>query len=268
MIPWEAIAAACSEFLQKVPQNGEKEIFYSKGNSSAVRKILITNSEDLDGSFGQAHKHLNSHYSSQLPVEKAITAICLVTIDDGVWASGVLLNNQGLILTNAHLVEPFRFGKTTLGSATYGTKSEKLSFLSKESASLWQNRVEGSDKNQSFIPNLLGTVNHSVGDEHGGYKLSASYGGHRKIRVRLDHTKPWVWCDAKVVFVCKGPLDVALLQLDDVPDQLSPIIMDFECPSLGSRAYVLGHGLFGPRCGIALLSLFLFFWLVEIPYRC
>ncbi|KAG7962339.1 hypothetical protein I3843_09G062200 [Carya illinoinensis] len=249
VIPWEAIAAACSELLQKVPPNGEKRICYSNGNSSAVRKIFITNGEDLDGSSGQVHKHLNSHYPSQLPVEKAMTAICLVTIDDGVWASGILLNNQGLILTNAHLLEPLRFGKTTVGSATCGTKSEKFSFLSEESASLQQNRVKGNDKNQSFLPNLLGTVNHSVDDEHEGYKLSESYGGRRKIRIRLDHTKPWVWCDARVVYVCKGPLDVALLQLDDVPDQLSPIIMDFECPSLGSRAYVLGHGLFGPRCG-------------------
>lgn len=87
-------------------------------------------------------------------------------------------------------------------------------------------------------------------------------GCNKNIRVRLDHTEPWVWCDAKLVYVCRGPLDVALLQLEHVPDELSPIIMDFECPSLGSKAYVIGHGLFGPRCGIACLTYFSAFgWL-------
>lgn len=189
-----------------------------------------------------------------------MAAICLVTIDDGVWASGVVLNDQGLILTNAHLLEPWRFGKTTVRNVRYGTKSENLSFLSEES--LGQDKVDGNQKSQSLLPSSLKTVNPFVVDEHGRYKTSLSYGGNKNIRVRLDHTEPWVWCDAKLVYVCRGPLDVALLQLEYVPDELSPIIMDFEWPSSGSKAYVIGHGLFGPRCGIACLTYFYAFgWL-------
>ena len=134
-------------------------------------------------------------------------SVCLITVDNGVWASGVLLNDQGLILTNAHLLEPWRFGKKT--------------------------------------------TDPFIGGEPGGHKWSLMPRGSRKICVRLDQKNPWIWCDAKVIYVCKGPLDVALLQLESVPDQLCPIIMDFSRPSIGSKAYVIGHGLFGPRCGIS-----------------
>ncbi|XP_050287045.1 glyoxysomal processing protease, glyoxysomal isoform X1 [Quercus robur] len=249
VIPWEAMATACCDLLRKDPQNAEKGPGYKEGNFNAVGKAFLSDGKDLDGTFRYLHKHLDSYYPSQLAVEQAMGAICLVTCDDGVWASGVLLNNQGLILTNAHLLEPWRFGKTTVRGVRYGSQSEDLSFLTEESASLVQNRVEGNQKIQSLLPKSLKTVNTFLSNEFSGYKMNSSYRGHRNIRVRLDHRQPWVWCDAKVLYVCKGPLDVALLQLEYVPDQLSPIIVDFECPSLGSKAYVIGHGLFGPRCG-------------------
>ena len=261
------MATACCDLLRKDPQNAEKGPGYKEGNFNAVGKAFLSDGKDLDGTFCYLHKHIDSYYPSQLAVEQAMGAICLVTCDDGVWASGVLLNNQGLILTNAHLLEPWRFGKTTVRGVRYGSQSEDISFLTEESASLVQNRVEGNQKSQSLLPKSLKTVNTFLSNEFSGYKINSSYRGHRNIRVRLDHRQPWVWCDAKVLYVCKGPLDVALLQLEYVPDQLSPIIVDFECPSLGSKAYVIGHGLFGPRCGIALLTLFLCFWLVETPWN-
>ncbi|CBI30593.3 unnamed protein product, partial [Vitis vinifera] len=171
VIPWEAIATACCDLLQKEVQNEGEMKHYNRGNLNAQPDCC----------------------SPPLSlIEKAMASICLVTIDDGVWASGVVLNSQGLILTNAHLLEPWRFGKTS----------------------------------QDF----------------------STYRGHRNIRIRLDHTDPRIWCDARVVYVSKGPLDIALLQLEFVPGQLCPIIMDFACPSAGSKAYVIGHGLFGPRC--------------------
>ncbi|PRQ28982.1 putative peptidase S1, PA clan [Rosa chinensis] len=186
--------------------------------------------------------HIQEHLStscSPSAVEKAIASVCLITIDDGVWASGVFLNKQGLILTNAHLLEPWRFGKRT---ASDGSISEASPLLSDGSLSPEQ-------KIQGFLPGLHKHGDPSVGNEHGA--LNSSYKGHRNIRVRLDHMDPWIWCDAKVVYVCKGPLDVALLQLQYIPDQLSPVVMDFSSPSLGSKAYVIGHGLFGPRCGFS-----------------
>lgn len=120
MIPWEAMATACSDLLQKEPQNAEKGTSYNKGNFNAVGKAFLNDGKDLDSNF---HRHLYSYYPSQLPVEEAMGGICLVTCDDGVWASGVLLNKQGLILTNAHLLEPWRFGKTTVRGVSYGTQS-------------------------------------------------------------------------------------------------------------------------------------------------
>ncbi|KAL5730444.1 hypothetical protein ACHQM5_003263 [Ranunculus cassubicifolius] len=132
-------------------------------------------------------------------VEKTMASVALVTVDEGTWASGVVLNDSGLILTNAHLLEPWRFDKGNLPPATYSSLSS----------------------------------------------------GFRRIRVRLDHVNPRIWCDARVVYISKGPLDIALLQLENVPENLSPIIPDFTCPSPGSKAYVIGHGLFGPRTDLS-----------------
>uniref|UniRef100_A0A388M627 Glyoxysomal processing protease, glyoxysomal n=1 Tax=Chara braunii TaxID=69332 RepID=A0A388M627_CHABU len=47
--------------------------------------------------------------------EAASTSIVLVTAGEGSWASGIVLNSQGLILTNAHLLEPWRFGHEKKG---------------------------------------------------------------------------------------------------------------------------------------------------------
>nr|XP_048332584.1 glyoxysomal processing protease, glyoxysomal isoform X5 [Ziziphus jujuba var. spinosa] len=177
-------------------------------------------------------------------VEKAMVSICLITIDDGIWASGVLLNNEGLLLTNAHLLEPWRFGKRAENDGRYGTNTEINSFPYEESTSLEKKRIGKREKSQ-VLPKTVQTAVSFVGN-----KLSSSYRGLRNIRVRLDHMDPWIWCNARVVYVCKGPLDVALLQLEYVPEQLSPIIVDLACPPLGSKAHVIGHGLFGPRCGL------------------
>lgn len=174
-----------------------------------------------------------------------MASVCLITIDDGVWASGVLLNDRGLILTNAHLLEPWRFGKTTVSGWRNG-----VSFQPEDSASSGHTGVDQYQKSQTLPPKMPKIVDSSV-DEHRAYKLSSFSRGHRKIRVRLDHLDPWIWCDAKIVYVCKGPLDVSLLQLGYIPDQLCPIDADFGQPSLGSAAYVIGHGLFGPRCGLS-----------------
>ncbi|CAK7350557.1 unnamed protein product [Dovyalis caffra] len=246
VIPWEAIATACSDLLLKEPQNMEKGIHINKENLNAVGNAYSSKS---DGPFRYKYKHHNSYCPSPLPVEKAMTSICLITIDEAVWASGVLLNDQGLILTNAHLLEPWRFGKTTVNGGEDGTKLQDL-FITHEEFPRYS-EVDDYEKIQRLPPKTLNIVDSSVADESKAYKLSLSYKGHRNIRVRLDHADPWIWCDAKVVYVCKGPLDVALLQLEHVPDQLCPTKVDFEYPSLGSKAYVIGHGLFGPRCGFS-----------------
>ena len=229
--------------LQKEPHYADKGIYYDKRNLNAVGKAFLADTNSSDGHITHIQEHFSTSCSPSA-VEKAIASVCLITIDDGVWASGVFLNKQGLILTNAHLIEPWRFGKRT---ASDGYISDAPIRLSDGSPSPGCNGVDGEQKIQGFLPGLLKSGDPSLGDEHGA--LKSSYKGHRNIRVRLDHMDPWIWCDAKVVYVCKGPVDVALLQLKYIPDQLSPVVMDFSSPSLGSKAYIIGHGLFGPRCG-------------------
>lgn len=205
----------------------------------------------LDVPASNTHEQLNLGSSSLLPIEKAMASVCLVTIGDGVWASGILLNSQGLVLTNAHLLEPWRFGKTHVSGGGNGTNSKTFPFMLEGTTSLG-NKIE-SDQISQTLHSKVPVHYPFAADEHGGYKLNPSYDNHRNIRIRLDHIKPWVWCDAKVVYICKGPWDVALLQIESIPDNLVPMVMNFSRPSTGSKAYVIGHGLFGPKCGMSLL---------------
>ncbi|MCI11245.1 glyoxysomal processing protease glyoxysomal-like, partial [Trifolium medium] len=228
------------------PQNTVEGLCYQEGNSYALGKEPFIDCEKSEAHVPSSnrHKHLNFGSSSPLPIEKAMSAVCLVTIGDGVWASGILLNSQGLILTNAHLLEPWRFGKTHISARAYGTNAEKLSSML-EGTTSHGNRVESIQIGQK-LPSKMTNLYPFANDEKRRYK--STYDNHRNIRVRLDHIKPWVWCDAKVVYICKGPWDVALLQLQPVPDNLLPIVTNFSRPSTGSKAYVIGHGLFGPKC--------------------
>ncbi|XP_059658927.1 glyoxysomal processing protease, glyoxysomal isoform X2 [Cornus florida] len=248
VIPWEAIATACSDLLQEEPQNAWKGIHYNSGKLNAVGNTSLSNSLGFYGFTNQFHGHCDSSFPLQSPVEKALASICLVTVDNGVWASGVLLNNQGLILTNAHLLEPWRFGKLPLSGVRYETKSEIFSLPSDQFARPEHEGVGAHQRSQGLMTGRLKTADSSVNDDRVQYKFSVTNKSHRSIRVRLDHMDPWIWCNARVLYVSKGPLDIALLQLDFVPDKLCPIVMDFRFPSPGSKAFVIGHGIFGPRC--------------------
>lgn len=181
-------------------------------------------------------------------VDKAMASICLVTMDNGVWASGVLVNSKGLILTNAHLLEPWRFRKATANGERNESKSEVLVNPFDDSFPSRKVGIGGDPRSQGLLPKRLETRGSSVVNDPGGHKLNWNT-THRSIRVRLDHGDPWIWCEARVVYISRGPLDIALLQLECVPDHLCPIVQDFACPSPGSKVFVIGHGLFGPRCG-------------------
>ncbi|KAE8689435.1 Protease-related, putative isoform 2 [Hibiscus syriacus] len=251
VIPWEAIASSCGDLLLKEPQIAEKGIHINSGSLNNVGNGLLSKSNGSNGLCCYNHDHLNSPCPSLL-IEKAMTSICLITIDDGVWASGVVLNDQGLILTNAHLLEPWRFGKTIVRSGS----NNEAPFLLPEGSASPEGGVFDRYQKSSLVPFPLA-------DDQKGYKVNSLFLGHRRIRVRLDHLDPWIWCNAKVVYICKGPLDVALLQLDNIPDKLSPIMVDFNQPSVGSKAYVIGHGLLAPRCGKAVVHLSICLWLLS-----
>ncbi|KAK7302815.1 hypothetical protein RJT34_13711 [Clitoria ternatea] len=247
VIPWEAIATASSGLLQNWSQNTVRELDSQESNPYATGKGPLFDTDKLDVLSGNKHEHLHFGSSSQLPIEKAMSSVCLVTIGDGVWASGVLLNSHGLILTNAHLLEPWRFGKAHVNGGGYGTNYKKFPSTLEGTMYLGK-RIESNQTNQTSLSEMP-IIYPFAANELGGYNLNPTYGSYRNIRVRLDHIKPWAWHAAKVVYVCKGPWDVAILKLESVPDNLLPIKINFSRPSTGSKAFVIGHGLFGPKRG-------------------
>ncbi|MED6174800.1 hypothetical protein PIB30_072388 [Stylosanthes scabra] len=231
--------------MQKWPQNTIEGSYNQQENSYVDGNVPFLDTVRLSILSRNEHKHLSYSSSSPLPIEKAMASVCLITVGDGIWASGVLLNSQGLILTNAHLLEPWRFSKTHASGGGYGTSSEKLSFVQMGATS----GIECNQESQTS-PTVKAILHPFATNEQGKYhKLNRTYYNNINLRVRLDHVTPSLWCDAKVLYVCKGPWDVALLQLKSIPDKLLPIVMDFSQPTTGSKAYVIGHGLFGPKHG-------------------
>lgn len=247
MIPWETIASTCHDLLkQEEPLVRWKEIFYNREKLNTAGKTL-TDGISVDRPMDPIPE---SGFLGPSPVEKAMASICLITIDDGAWASGVLLNKQGLVLTNAHLLEPWRFGKAAAAGEIDQTKFEFTSIPSNETILQGYGKSGEHRSSHDFLPTTLKHMDFSAGDGCNASRFNLmKHLARRSIRVRLDCTDPWLWTDARVVYISKGPLDVALLQLELVPDQLLPISLELTCPSLGSKAYVIGHGLFGPRCG-------------------
>lgn len=223
-------------------------------NSNVLKEKSSIKSPGLDTLFHHNHEKSDSRGSPPSSVEKAMASICLITVDDGAWASGILLNKKGLVLTNAHLLEPWRFRKTTAGEKS-GAKSE-VNFMRSHSVSPENKIFCSHTKNWELLSTEVMPVDLSVSDERRGYNFNM-VNTRRSIRVRLDNKEPGKWVDARVLYVSQGPLDVALLQLDYVPEQLVPIAVDLTCPSPGLKACVIGHGLFGPRRGKLFPNLFL-----------
>ncbi|XP_018440399.1 glyoxysomal processing protease, glyoxysomal isoform X2 [Raphanus sativus] len=213
VVPWGAItAAACSHLL--LPSDEGIKASHRGNDSTLV----------------------------QVAVEKAMESICLISVNDGVWASGVILNEHGLILTNAHLLEPWRFGK----GGVYGEGGLRPHVLGAEEFSSTRSSSRFWEHESQTLPRKAPADIHVK-----KYKHNFLQTGDKDIRVRLCQQGSWTWCPAKVVYICKNQLDVALLQLEDVPGKLQPIAANFASPPLGTPAHVVGHGLFGPRCGLS-----------------
>lgn len=169
-------------------------------------------------------------------VEHAVTSVVLITIGDGAWASGIILNKSGLILTNAHLLEPWRFGKSRLAPSPVKGSIPDVCDLDQEK--LETNPLQQEQTSEGVMPFRLSSWPADVAQKN-----------YQRIRVRLDHRQPRSWHAARPIYVSQGALDVALLQLESPPSDLCPITPEKECPTPGSKAVVLGHGLFGPRSG-------------------
>ncbi|KAL0905173.1 hypothetical protein M5K25_027358 [Dendrobium thyrsiflorum] len=175
-------------------------------------------------------------------LEKAISSVVLIAVGEGSWASGIVLNKSGLILTNAHTLEPSRFGRTSqLGML------EKASSHAELEASLGQQENSAEKETGTHPLMRLGSSTSGHGKPFSGFGYQSS----RRISIRLDFMEQKKWYSAQAVYVSKGPLDIALLQLESVPPQLSPIQPQLACPTKGSIVYVIGHGLLGPRSNVS-----------------
>nr|CAD1819129.1 unnamed protein product [Ananas comosus var. bracteatus] len=234
VITWDAIASSWQ--LKKENQGAREEL--GALNVENGRTELLPHCETDKRSVFHAPKDRDFHCLSPSSWKMAISSVALITVGDGAWASGIVLNNRGLVLTNAHLLEPWRFGRNSLGPTN---KSHNVSSHGEEHSS--------KDGFEFMVPSIMegsipfGDSKHQSSLQNSGYK---SYG---KILVRLDYTESHVWSDAGVVYVSKGPLDVALLQLETLPSQLFAIKPKFACPSAAEPVHVIGHGLLGPRPG-------------------
>uniref|UniRef100_A0A1D1XJL6 Glyoxysomal processing protease, glyoxysomal n=1 Tax=Anthurium amnicola TaxID=1678845 RepID=A0A1D1XJL6_9ARAE len=221
VITWDAISITFRNPQKYGAINVENE---------KLQKAFASSAADFQKPLPQTFKH-NGSDPLESPLEKVVTSIVLVTVGDDAWASGILLNEHGLILTNAHLLEPWRYGRSSLLSLSAAVNEPVCLDGRISPQSLWR------------TPDTI-NIAHKPTSSGLGCK------SYRGLRVRLNHTEPWIWSDAKVVYISKGPLDIALLQLDFVPRQLCAINPDFLCPSVGSKVHVIGHGPFGPRSDI------------------
>lgn len=256
VITWEALVPALGELRLMLPRKLEKP-----DNTVHLGSPLV---EMASNQFpvGSCSSELEESQfcastlpSASSPVDHAMASIVLVTVGDGAWASGIVLNEKGLILTNAHLLEPWRFGKTPVHNKFDNGKQQSFTSFSDISRS---QLVTGAcnDQQENEINNsspMAISTNECIENVFPSDKLitrptlDLSYKSYRRIRVRLDHLHPRSWSDARVVYVSKGPLDVALLQIELIPNQLCPIVPEIKSPCPGSKAFVIGHGLFGPR---------------------
>ncbi|BBN15391.1 peroxisomal leader peptide-processing protease [Marchantia polymorpha subsp. ruderalis] len=223
------------------------------------------------GTFSVPYSEAKSDMSPA--ISKALNSVVLVTIGDGAWASGVVLSESGLILTNAHLLEPWRFGKMRSsqhnnllstrqvlsawgaeGDLECGQWTGSVDNLCAQNCAQIENSTAyrseddlGFSVSREPLDTTLSTSSCSAQSDTFVRPMQAKWKGYQRIRIRLDHQQVRSWHEAKAIYVSQGPLDIALLQLVSAPPGLCPIIPEKTCPPSGSSAVVIGHGLFGPR---------------------
>ncbi|KAL6839311.1 hypothetical protein ACP4OV_030983 [Aristida adscensionis] len=234
VITWDAI---CTEWNSKKLEGIGQALCGLPDVKNADSKTVELSRADNYGRFiSCSANNLNQDCISSSSLREAISSVVLVTVGDTSWASGIILNKNGLVLTNAHLLEPWRFGRTsTLGLQNKITSDAGEHVGDGENDPLQSQQCEVSNED---------AVKHEFSLFNLGFKRE------KRISVRLDQGERQMWCNASVVFISKGPLDVALIQMEKIPIELNVIRPEFVCPAAGSSVYVVGHGLLGPRSGL------------------
>ncbi|KAJ6808758.1 glyoxysomal processing protease, glyoxysomal isoform X1 [Iris pallida] len=242
VISWVAIATALSSQLQNKAHRSLVELTERSINSAQSASVYCSSNFRRSAEVLPRGSNFPSVSGSSL--ENALSSVVLVTVGDGAWASGIVLNKHGLVLTNAHILEPWRFGRTSLLGLM--DKATRLS-VEREKSFSQLHQKECQVERSSLLQSHLGS---SEANRHESSPLNSSYRSYKKIAVRLDHMEQQIWHNARAVYVSKGPWDVALLQLESVPNELRPITTEFASPPTGSTIHVIGHGLLGPRSDI------------------
>jgi peroxisomal leader peptide-processing protease len=233
VITWDAICIAWNSIKMEKNERPPSEL--PDDNNSDGKTMELSHAENHRRFVSLEGNNLNKCCNSPSSLSKAISSVVLVTVGDTSWASGIVLNQNGLVLTNAHLLEPWRFGRrSTLGLQDKITSIAGECLSNRENKPLHPQQCKVSNED---------AVKHEVSLFNLGFKRE------KRISVRLDHGERQMWCNANVVFISKGPLDIALLQMEKVPNELTAIRPEFVCPTAGSSVYVVGHGLLGPRAG-------------------
>lgn len=231
------------------------------------------------GMRGSSSLNLESSSLTAPAIAHALKSVVLVTIGDGAWASGVIVSKKGLILTNAHLLEPWRFGKMrssrdhSVSSRCAGGPAFKVDAeINYSHCCYGVDELKGQGcvhfsidekltsetyhhcwPSSGFNSSIFGVEGSTTQSEATIKPAELKWRRYQRIRVRLDYQQLRSWHNAEAVYVSQGPLDVALLQLMSPPPDMCPIVPEESCPLPGSTAIVIGHGLFGPRAGIACL---------------
>ncbi|KAL6609716.1 hypothetical protein ACP70R_039685 [Stipagrostis hirtigluma subsp. patula] len=234
VITWDAI---CTEWnSKKLEELGQALCELPDEKNPDSKTMKLSHTDNYGRCVSCSANNLNQYRISPSSLREAISSVVLVTVGDTSWASGIVLNKNGLVLTNAHLLEPWRFGRTS----TLGLQN-KITSVAGEHLS------DGEDK--PLQPQQCKVSNEDA-VKHEFSLFNLGFKREKRISVRLDQGESQMWCDASVVFISRGPLDVALLQMEKVPTELNVIRPEFVCPTAGSSVYVVGHGLLGPRSGL------------------
>ncbi|CAM6109989.1 unnamed protein product [Calypogeia fissa] len=258
----------------------QQSISFDHNVASSTRFSGSSSSLEADSCTGMmttSSLDSQSNFLTAPAVAHALKSVVLVTIGDGAWASGVIISKSGLILTNAHLLEPWRFGKMRSahhhgllsrcdgGCTMRGGREMKYDhccsgfdkFGGQECGRLNNDEKLTIDKldhchSSSFLSSTIFGLHDSMTQSEATIKPAENnWRGYQRIRVRLDHQQNRSWHNAEAIYVSQGPLDIALLQLISPPPDLSPIVPEESCPPPGSTAIVIGHGLFGPRAELS-----------------
>eukprot|EP00850_Spirogloea_muscicola_P020315 SM000212S06908 [mRNA] locus=s212:196119:201338:+ [translate_table: standard] len=178
--------------------------------------------------------------------QNASRAVVMIATKDGAWASGVILSQSGIVVTNAHLLEPWRFRSKSRLSASQ---------LAGRSAPVEANAQEANHSLQclSQPPNTSlcngHTSHHKTVQPHASLREGPLEA--QDVQVHIDFPKEASgWYNTRIVHVSQGPVDVGVLQIVHPPAGLAPIAAELAPPRPGSLAFVIGHGLFAPLAGL------------------